>query len=147
MATKSTNNFNNFDFTGAFDQFKASPFDLKSVLESHRKNVQALTQAQQVTMENVQALAQRQTEILSQIVEDHSALVKEFLNEGTPEDKIAKNADLYKKIYERTIKNMNDLSEMINKSNSEASDIINKRVSASISEIKSALDKKDKKAA
>lgn len=147
MATKSSKSYTNFDFSGAFDSFRENPFDLKTILESHRKNVQALAQAQQVTLDNVQALAHRQTEILSQIVEDQSALVKEFLNDGTPEDKIAKNADLYKKIYERTIKNMSELSNMVNKSNADASSIINKRISASMGEIKSALDKKDKEAA
>jgi phasin family protein len=98
-------------------------------------------------MENLQSIAARQTEIMSQIVEDNSSLAKEIMNEGTPEEKIAKNAKMFKSIYERTVGNMNELSEMINKSNQEASAIINKRVTATMSEIQSSLEKTQSKKA
>lgn len=150
MASKNssfTNFFSGNEFSQIMDQFQSAPFDLKTFMESNRKNVQAIAEAQQVAIENMQSLAQRQSEIISQLVEDQSALAKEMLGEGSPETKIAKNADLFKKIYERTIKNMHELSDMISKSNTEASNIINKRVSASMGEIKTALDNQKKKAA
>lgn len=148
---KNDNPFTQFfagnDFAKLFDQFQATPFDLKAIMEAQRKNVQAFTDAQQVAMDSLQALAQRQTEIISQIVEDQSLVAKELMGEGTPESKIAKNADLFKKIYERTVSNMRDLSEMMNKSNVEASNIINKRVSAGMSELKTAIEKTGSKKA
>ncbi|HRQ61665.1 MAG TPA: phasin family protein, partial [Alphaproteobacteria bacterium] len=110
---KNDNPFTQFfagnDFAKLFDQFQASPFDLKAIMEAQRKNVQAFTDAQQVAMDSLQALAQRQTEIISQIVEDQSLVAKELMGEGTPESKIAKNADLFKKIYERTVGNVREL--------------------------------------
>mgnify|MGYP000957783618 CR=1 FL=1 len=142
---KNDNPFTQFfagnDFAKLFDQFQASPFDLKAIMEAQRKNVQAFTDAQQVAMDSLQALAQRQTEIISQIVEDQSLVAKELMGEGTPESKIAKNADLFKKIYERTVGNVRELSDMMNKSNVEASNIINKRVAAGMSELKTAIEK------
>ncbi|MCD8562579.1 MAG: TIGR01841 family phasin [Alphaproteobacteria bacterium] len=133
--------FSNNDFSKLYEQFQVAPFDLKAVMEAQRKNVQAFADAQQVAMESLQALAQRQTEIISQLVEDHSQVAKELMGEGSPESKIAKNADLFKRIYERTVSNLRELSDMVNKSNVEASNIINKRVSAGMSELKSALEK------
>ncbi|MCE7885877.1 MAG: phasin family protein [Alphaproteobacteria bacterium PRO2] len=129
------------DFAKLFENYQTSAFDLKALLETQRKNVQAITEANQVSMSNLQTIAQRQTEILSQIVEDNSSLAKELLTEGTPEEKIAKNAKLFKNIYERTVGNMKDLSDMINKSNQEASAIINKRVAATMNEIQSSIEK------
>ena len=105
------------DFAKLFENYQTSAFDLKALLETQRKNVQAITEANQVSMGNLQTIAQRQTEILSQIVEDNSSLAKELMTEGTPEEKIAKNAKLFKNIYERTGGNMKDISEMLNKSN------------------------------
>ncbi len=139
--------FSQNDFAKAFEQYQNLPFDMKSVLETQRKNAQALTEAQQLSIERFQAIAQRHSEILSQIIEDNSNIAKEFMGEGTPEEKFAKNADLFKKVYERSVTSMRELSDMINKSNIEAGNIINKRVSASMSEIKSSLDKAQKKAA
>lgn len=139
--------FKQQDFSKMFENFKAAPFDMKTFMDSHSKNVQALAQAQQVALENMQALASRQSEVLSQIIEDQSNMAKEMIGEGSPEDKMAKNADLFKTFYERTISNMQELSDMINKSNIEASNIINDRVTASMSEVKAALEKAQKKAA
>jgi phasin family protein len=133
------------DFAKMFENYQTVPFDLKGLLETQRKNVQAITEANQISMGHIQAIAQRQTEILSQIVEDNSSLAKELMTEGTPEEKIAKNAKLFKGIYERTVGNMKELSEMINKSNQEASTIINKRVTATMNEIQSSLEKSQSK--
>lgn len=129
------------DFAKLYEQFQSAPFDMKAIMEAQRKNMQAFTDAQQVAMESLQALAQRQTEIISQMVEDQSSIAKEMMGEGSPESKIARNADLFKKIYERTVASMRELSDMVSKSNVEASNIINKRVSAGMTELKSALEK------
>ncbi len=150
MAQKN-NSFSDFfaqhDFAKLFESYQTNPFDLKALLETQRKNVQAITEANQIAMGNMQTIAQRQTEILSQIVEDNSLMAKELMAEGSPEEKIAKNAELFKSIYERTVENMNELSGIIKKSNQEASAIISKRVTATMSEIQSSLEKTPKKAA
>lgn len=140
---KQQNPFTDFfaqnDFSKMFENYQSSPFDLQAFMDTQRKNIQALSEAQQATVEGMQILAQRQAEILSQMVEDNSSLAKEALSEGTPEDKIAKNADLFKSAYERSIKNLEEMSDLINKSNHQATAIINKRVSASLNEIKAAV--------
>lgn len=139
--------FKNNDFAKAFEQYQNLPFDMTALMDIQRKNVQAMTEAQQLAVHNMQSIAQRQSEIVSQIIEDNAKIAKEMMGEGSPEDKMAKNADMFKSVYERTIKNMNDLSDMIKKSNEEASGVISNRVSASMGEIKSAMESIQKKAA
>ena len=139
--------FKNSDFSKFFDNYQGMPFDMTSFLETQRRNMQALTEAQQCSMERFQAIAQRQSEILSQMVEDNASLAKQMMTEGTPEEKIAKNAKIFKSVYERTVENLKDLADMVSKSNQEATDIINKRVTATMSEIQSSLEKTQKKAA
>mgnify|MGYP000256425103 CR=1 FL=1 len=145
------NNFTDFfsqnDFSKFFEGYNPSPVDMKSFLETQRKNLQALSQAQQTAIEGIQAVAQRQTELLSQLVEDNSQLAKQALSEGSPEDKIAQNADIFKQTYERNIGSLQEMSNLISKSNQEATGILNKRVSASVNELKSALKKQGNKAA
>lgn len=144
-----------FDFTKLFGtNFAAGlpstanfPFDVQSLLETQRKNLQAFSEALQVVVESSQTIAQNQAEIISKLVEDNSSLVKELANEGTPEEKIAKHADLIKKNYEKSVANWREISDIASKSGKEASDIINKRVAASLTEIKSSLGKKGNGAA
>lgn len=133
------------DFAKIFENYKNPAFDMKSFLETQRKNIQALTQAQQLAFEAIRDIAQRQGEIMSQIVEDNSSLAKELMSEGTPEEKIAKNAEIFKSIYERTVDNMKELSELVGKSSDEAARVINKRVSATMNEIQDSLEKAQEK--
>jgi phasin family protein len=133
--------FTQGDFSKMFDSYKSPAFDMQSFLETQRKNIQAVTEAQQLAFQSLQAVAQRQGEIISQMVEDNSNLAREMMAEGTPEEKIAKNAQIFKSVYERTVENMQELSSMITSSGKEASKLINKRVSATMSEIQESLDK------
>ena len=139
--------FSQQDFAKAFENFQNAPFDFKDVLETQQKNIQTLNAAQQLAMENLQAIAQRQSEIISQMVEGNSELAKGFMGEGTPEEKIAANAKAFKTIYERTVKNMTELSDMVNKSNLETTNLINKRISATMNEIQESLNKAETKKA
>ncbi len=134
------------DFAKLFDNYKNPAFDMKSFMETQRKNIQAVTQAQQLAFHGLQAVAQRQGEIISQIVEDNSALAKELMSEGTPEEKISKNAEIFKDVYERSVSSMKELADMIGKANQEATTVINKRVSATMNEIQMSLEKTQEKA-
>ncbi|MFK7838957.1 MAG: phasin family protein [Bdellovibrionales bacterium] len=149
--TSKDNNFTNFfaqnNIGNFFESYNKSPIDMKSFLETQRKNFQALSEVQQKTFEGIQEIAQRQSAILSQIVEDNSEIAKQALTEGTPEEKIAQNAEIFKKTYERNIDGFQEISDLVAKSNQQASGILNKRVSASVNELKSAIKKPNGKAA
>lgn len=119
----------------------AFPFDVKSVMESQTRNMQAITEAQQLAFEGLQAVAQRQSELVSQIVQDNTALAQEVFNEATPEQKLAKQADLMKKVYEKSVRNIKEINDILAKSNQDASEVLNKRVAASLNEMKAAVSK------
>ena len=51
---------------------------------------------------------------------------------------------MFKGVYERSVKNMTEVSEMLNKSTQDASAIINKRVKATMNEVKAAMEKAEK---
>ena len=55
--------------------------------------------------------------------------------------------DLFKKIYDRTVSNIQEISDMVAKSSTESGKILNKRMSNSIAEVKTSLEKSAKKAA
>lgn len=115
-------------------------FDMKAVMESNRKTWQAFTEAQQVAIESMQTSAQRFGEIMSQVVQDHSEIAREIIAEGTPEEKVARGAELVKRSYEKTIGGIREVGDIVNKSSREAGDIINKRVSSALNEITDTIE-------
>lgn len=118
------------------------PFDLKTVMEAQRKNIQAITEANQRAFEGWKTLAQRQTEMVSQFMQDNSGLARETFTEGTPETKFAKQTELLKSSYEKSVQNAQELAEIAQNFATEAAEVINQRVVASLSEIKASAKKK-----
>jgi len=129
------------DVSKLMSEFKLPGIDVESVLASQQKNIQALTTANQLAFEGFQAVARRQSEILRQTMEQTSSMISELMAAGSPEDKVAKQADLVKLAFEKALYNARELAELVAKSNSEAADVINKRVSESLEEVKAVVIK------
>jgi len=115
-------------------------FDMKIIMETQRKNMQAMTDAVQLGMEGVQQLMSAQAELVGRMVQDNSTITTAIMSEGTPEQKIQRQAEMMRKSYEQTIKGARELSAMASKSQEDAAEIINRRVTASLSEFKFAFD-------
>lgn len=129
------------DFSKMAENWQVPGFDPQQVLEAQRKNLEAITNANRVAYEGAQAITQRQTEIFRTTMEEASRVMNEMAAAGAPEDRMAKQAELCRQAFEKAIANMRELAEMGAKSNSEAQELINKRVSESIEEIQSTLQK------
>jgi len=129
------------DVSKLISEFKVPGLGVESVLASQQKNIQALTAANQLAFEGFQAVARRQSEIVRQSIEQTTAIVAELLAAGSPEDKVAKQADLVKSAFEKALANTRELAELVTKSNTEAADVINKRVSESLEELKATVAK------
>ena len=127
------------DFTKVLSEFKLPGVDLDAVLQAQRKNIEALTAANRTAAEGVQAFARRQGEILRQNLAELQAQFSSAVTAGAPEEKLAKQTDLAKAAFEKAIADMKELAELLAKSNTEAAEIVSKRVSASFDELKGVL--------
>ncbi len=129
------------DITKMMADFKVPGVDMDAVLQSQRRNIEALTAANQLAVEGMQAVSRRQMEILQQTMQEASSMMQDLMASGTPEEGVAKQAELVKTAFEKALTNMKEMSEMIAKSNYEAADVISKRISANLDEIKAAAKK------
>lgn len=142
MATKSSAfSFPEFDVTKILADFKVPGVDVEAMLASQRRNIEAVTAANQLAVEGLQAVIRRQAEIVRASLEESSGYVNQLISAGTPEEKAAKQADLVKVAFEKALANARELSELIAKSNTEAAEILSKRVSESLDELKAQIAK------
>jgi phasin family protein len=134
-ATATKNGF--FDVTKVMADFRVPGVDVEAVVASQRKNIEALTQANQLAVEGVQAVIRRQTEIARAAIEEFSSMFKDFVQPtSSPEDKIAKQAEYSKVALEKALANARELTEMVTKANTEAFNVINKRVTETLDEVR-----------
>jgi phasin family protein len=130
------------EFIKNFSGFSAFQlFDVQPLLEIQKKNFEAFTEAGKLVLEGLQGATQRQSEFLSQAITESSAMVKDIVAEGAPEQKIAQQTALTKKCYEQSVTNWRELTEIVNKSGKQAADIIQGRVASSLMEYRGVLHK------
>ncbi|MGQ9367661.1 phasin family protein [Azospirillum sp. A39] len=139
MANQTGNPFLDMDFSKMLGDMKVPGVDMDAILASQRRNIEAVAMANQLAMEGVQAVVRRQAEILRQTAEETSRMMSELAAAGTPEDKVAKQAELVKTAFEKALANARELAELMAKSNTEAAEVLSKRVSASLDELKAAV--------
>src|SRR5712692_1555204 len=135
LTTETTKN-NFFDVTKVMGDFRVPGIDIEAAVSSQRKNIEALTQANQLAVEGVQALMRRQIEITRQAMEDFSAMFRDVVQQnGSPADSITKHAEYSKLAIEKGLWNAKELNELVSKANSEAFNFIRKRATESLDEV------------
>ncbi|CAA7616707.1 phasin family protein [Magnetospirillum sp. UT-4] len=146
MATKQqADQLFDFDISKYLGDFKMPGVDVETLVSSQRKNIEALTQANKLAYDGLQAVVKRQVEILRQTMDEVAQVSKDIAEPGTAQDKAAKQAEVAKDAFERSLSNMRELAEMIAKANNEAFDLLNKRFTQSLDEMRDALVQTGKK--
>lgn len=127
------------EFNKALTDLKMPGVDFKPVIDSQRRNMEALAAANKLALEGMQAVFKRQSEILRASVEEAMSSAKDLSvgKPGSVPESVAKQVDMLKLAVEQAIENMRELAEMVSKSNTEAFSTINKRFNESLDEIKS----------
>jgi phasin family protein len=130
------NPFMDMDLSKMLGDFKMPGVDLDKIAHTQRKNVEALTNANQLAAEGFQAVARRQAEIMRQTLEEAGRSMRGLMDHSAPEDRMVKQTELAKTAFETALANMRELAEMVTKANLEAFDVINRRVAESLDELK-----------
>jgi phasin family protein len=133
------------DFSKSFTNGKTPTVDLEGVFAYQRKNFEAFASANQLAFDGVKAVAQRQAELAREAVEDFSKLAKELSAPASVEEKLAKQAEIAKSAFEQALSTMREMSATLTKSNTQAIDVVSKRVADSFDEVKTAFAKTAKK--
>ncbi|MFZ1413106.1 MAG: phasin family protein [Defluviicoccus sp.] len=124
------------EFSTAMKQFRLPGVNIESVVESQKKNLEALTSANRVAFEGMQAVAKRQAEILQETMNEASKAVDSVAKAGSPPEMAAKQLEIAKQAFDKAISNMRELAEMVAKANEAAANTVNGRISATLDEIK-----------
>jgi phasin family protein len=128
--------FFDFDITKIMADFRFRPFDIEKWMACQRRNVEALAQANQLTVEVFQAVTRRQIEIARQTLEDVSALWRDLAQTGSTEDRIAKNTEYAKQVLEKSVSNGREITQLATKAGTEAADVLRKRACEGLDELR-----------
>ncbi|HUM08201.1 MAG TPA: phasin family protein [Acidocella sp.] len=132
-----------FDIKKLLGDMKIPPApDMEAVMAAHKRNLEALTEANRVALEGAQAVARRHMEILQSTMSGLTETLKDLSVAGTPSTRAAKQTEMLKQAYENAVANTKELGDLIQKSNAEALQKLNTRVSEAMTEMQAMLGKK-----
>jgi hypothetical protein len=83
-----------FGVTKPFDNFGAPGIDFYAVLSSQRKNLDALTQINQLAVEGMQTIARHQLKIMQRAIKHASALFRDWTHPVALDGRMAKMSRL-----------------------------------------------------
>ena len=115
--------------------------DMDAIMATQRKNMEAMTAAGQSAYEGMTALARRQAEVAKEAAESATKAMTDMAA-ASPEERVAKQADLTKTAYTSMFDNGREMMDMASKTADEAVSLVNARFTASIDETKTVLSAK-----
>ena len=138
------------DAMKAFGDFKTPQMpaiDVNGVLAFNRRNAEAASAASQCMAEGLQTIARRQAELARAQVDKVLKTTKDMMTGGSPEVNTTKQIELAKTMFENSLSNLREVSELVTKSGFELFDVVNRRAAEGLDEITSLGGKATKKTA
>jgi len=129
-------------FADMAKQVNLPKIDYEAFLDINRKNIEATQKSAAVLAEGGRAVLAKQQEILAKVGREARQLIADFKPGGSPQEIATKQAELAKRVFEATVKNTRDLTELVQKSSSEAPKIILDRMRQSFAEARAAIESK-----
>lgn len=115
------------EFLKSFEKFSVPGLDVSKLLESQRKDIEALNEAHRLAYTGMQTVAQKQTEILRRTLEEVQAAAREAMSGGDTTALAGKQAQLAQRSLQRTLEDMSEIAAVNLKVQTEAFDVVNKR--------------------
>lgn len=113
------------DIGKMMEQFKVPGIDVSKIVEAQKKDIEALTAANQAAYEGVQELAKRQAEILQVTMAEWQEAMSKL--GGGASSNPAAQAELAQKAFAKAVTNMREMAEVAAKSQTQAWEVIQKR--------------------
>lgn len=126
-----------FELGKLLGEFKLPGVGAGALVETQKKNLETLVQANKLAAEGVQALATRQAEIVRSTLDGFANAVRESVTGASPDSFAQHQAEFVRSQFEQAIANLKDLAELSAKSNAKVVDLLSTRFKEAMEEIKS----------
>lgn len=134
--TAPPNPFNPFgDLDKMIEQFTLPGVDMGAIVESRRKDMEALLATNKAMLDSMQELARKQAEIFTQAMQGAQESIQTFVQGGGLPDPV-KQAELARKAYEKAVAEMSELAQMARKAQADAMAGITERAQQSVEALK-----------
>ena len=130
----------NFD-QGFWDRFSVPGMDTSALMESQRRNFDALVKANHKAAEGYQNLMRRQAEIMTETMQAIQESVTDLMKANDGKDMPTKQAELVEKTIGHALKHMKELADLAITANGDAFKVMQDRAKESIEAMQELAEK------
>lgn len=113
--------------------------DVSSVVDYHRKNIQAFQDMVQVQTSGTRDLMNKQREVLEETLAEVTDIIKRSSQMRDPSQMVSDQMEFAKKSFDATIKNTTDMGTIIRDMNVDSYNVLKNRIEESINEIRDGM--------
>ena len=128
-------------FSELFGAAKLPGVDSDAVLAAQQKNVDALIEANQVVIAGYQDLYKRQVALFEAAVAETKDKLAGFQGQPLTADQATRNVEALKAAFEKAAADAKELAELVQKTNTDAFEIVKVRFEEAVAEFKAAAEK------
>ncbi|MFM0504825.1 TIGR01841 family phasin [Paraburkholderia caffeinilytica] len=139
MDSNTTNNIF-AEYKKVIGQFKLPGIDVAAILESHRKDIEAIAEANTTALAGVQSLAQKQAEILRTTLSGLQSLVTRSAQADG--QSAAGAGEIVQNAMQKALVDMQELADTSYRAQSDSFAVVTKRVAERVEELKTLLQPK-----
>ncbi len=122
-----------------FNQYKLPNIDMKSILETQQKNMDAVTAANRAAVEGMQELMKFQSKIIQEAMKEGTNIVQNLNISDEPGDLSKKQSEIVEETMQKAFANAADMSDIVTKTQKETSKLITERFDAAMKELKDSV--------
>ncbi|MDR5753143.1 MULTISPECIES: phasin family protein [unclassified Caballeronia] len=126
-------------FAAIFQQYKLPGFDVTAILESRRKDVEALAAANQVAFGGMQALRDKQLEILRRTLSELEVIAQQL--EASPKKLSFDATEVVQRALRDGLADMEDIARTTQQTQAEAYALVAQRMDDALKELKASLSR------
>jgi len=113
--------------------------NVDELLQTQKKNIDALSESAKVAAQGAQSVAQKQREVLEAGLNEAATLAREFKPLGKVHENIALQTEFARKVFEITVQGAQESASAARQSTAEAVKIIQDRVKEGLEEIRASV--------
>lgn len=128
------------EYTKLITQFKLPGLDLAAILESRRKDIEALAEANMAALAGVQQLGQKQIEIIRSTTAELQSLVTRLRSPGS--ESAAATGEGVQKTLQKAFVDMQELADAAYRAQTDSIAVVTKRFAEHVEELKALMQPK-----
>ena len=126
---------------GMMSNYKIPSLDTNALVQAQTKNMQALAAANRAAIEGTQTMLKRQLEMVQQAVSEASEAAKQLASSGSPQAAAAQQTKLIEDAFTKALSNATEISELLKKTQEDASQVVTTRIGESLTEVRETIEK------